>query len=211
MTGFFRLFMYIFGGLAPLAQLAAHRWPLGTGVSDAEVQAGATIMLVFVIAWDVGRWYADRAKPPRAPTRAIRPNRIAAIAVFAVAAAVYEVYRIGGVGSLFTSRERLGRLIGGESLGSSVAPIHGALLGVPVFIAAYLIIAGRKTGKAGSASVANRSVDPAGPSAHEPGEQFPLSARHGGAWVGPDGPAAAPTDAVPVAAARPRLRAGVRV
>ena len=84
MTGFFWLFMYIFGGLAPLAQLAAHRWPLGTGVSDAEVQAAATIMLVFVIAWDVGRGYADRAKPPRTPTRAIRPNRITAIVVFAV-------------------------------------------------------------------------------------------------------------------------------
>jgi hypothetical protein len=149
MTGFFWLFMYIFGGLAPLAQLAAHRWPLGTGVSDSEVQAAAAIMLVFVIAWDVGRGFAVRAKPPRTPTRAIRPNRITAIVVFAVLAAAYEIYRIGGVGGLFTSRERLGRLIGGESLASSIAPIHGALLGVPVFIAAYLIIAGTKTGQLG--------------------------------------------------------------
>src|SRR5687768_5447936 len=148
MTGFFWLFMYIFGGLAPLAQLS-HRWPLGNGVPDAQVWATAVIMLVFVIAWDVGRGFADRAKPPRAPTRGIRPGRMTAIVVFAVAAAAYEIYRIGGVGSLFTSRERLGQLIGGESLGSAVAPIHGALLGVPVFIAAYLIIAGRKTGQLG--------------------------------------------------------------
>jgi len=148
LAGFFWLFMYIFGGLAPLAQVASHRWPLGTGVPDGPVRVAAVIVLVFVISYDVGTGFARRAGPTRPPRRALKSERIMMIAVFAVITAVYEVYRIGGIGNLFTSRARLGSLIR-QDLASAAAPIHAALLGVPTFIAGYLMIAGRKTGQLG--------------------------------------------------------------
>ena len=150
MAGFFWMFMYIFAGLAPLVQLAGHQWPLGTGITDAQALAAAVVMLVFLLAFDVGRGFARRAKPSGPPDRELNPGRLLPVVVFAFLASAYELFRIGSVGVLFDSRRALNRAISSGSAPSLIPPlIHLVLLGLPMFIGAYLLIAASKTGRIG--------------------------------------------------------------
>ena len=127
--------------------MAVDRWPLGNGITDARALIAAALILAFMVAWDIGAGFARRMRPPKPPTREIIASRLLPIVIFAFLTAAYELYRIGGVGVLFTSRAQLGDAIGSDSSTSATAVIHSALLGLPLFIAAYLRIAARKTDK----------------------------------------------------------------
>lgn len=148
LRGFFWLFAYVFFGLAALTQYDTGTWPLPMVPTEARLTETAWVILLFLVAFDVGGFIArNRPRDPKPPRRVIAPNRIALIGLFAVLAAGYELSRIGGPGVLATSRDTLTRAVMGPTGESALGPIHFALLGLPMFVTAYLLITARRQGR----------------------------------------------------------------
>jgi hypothetical protein len=121
---FFWLLVYIWLGLAPLAQMSARSYPQGGAYSEVTLTKTALIIAAGVIAYEIGRWIA-RAHPARiqVASRGLSEGNVAALALVAVAAASIVVAVIG-LGTFFTSRQTVSESFL-ELAGGSVSDVTG--------------------------------------------------------------------------------------
>jgi hypothetical protein len=122
--GAFWLFVYIAMGIAPLAQLVLNRTPTPVVGPRADTVGAIALVLLGVVAFDVGALLA-RHRPPRrgaaarTPASVHRP-RLYGFVAFACAASALMVVQLGGVGVFFTSREEIS-----DSISAAVGPAAG--------------------------------------------------------------------------------------
>ena len=137
----FWVYVYIWLGLAPLAQVAARFNPLQVTQDPLVVQEAAGVVIVGLLAYDTGQWLAQRKPltPGRFERRQISPRRIRLLGLFALVTAPYFIAKLGGLGVLLTSRQAAASsltntgLITGTS--KSTYAIVLALATVPPFLA----------------------------------------------------------------------------
>ncbi|MFR9674955.1 hypothetical protein [Streptomyces sp. TR06-5] len=123
--GAFWLFVYIAMGIAPLAQLVLDRTPTPVVGPRAHTVLAIALVLVGVVAFDLGALLARhrpslRATAPR-PEASVHRGRLWLLVGFACAASALFVMQLGGPGVFFSSREEIG-----DSLAQAVAPAAGS-------------------------------------------------------------------------------------
>lgn len=144
MQAWFMLSVYVLLGLAPLVQFSTQQWPLETPVEEGALTTAAWLTLTIMVSFDLG--YAARrniigtVSPPK---RVLSTKRLIPLGAFAVAVSIYEVLKVGGPGMLLTSRDTLSEAFVAAAPGA-LSAVHFALLGIPAFIMAYLLIISRR-------------------------------------------------------------------
>jgi hypothetical protein len=159
--GFFT-FVYLWMGLAPLAQVGADRFPLAQTFSSSTQVSALMTTLVGLAGYEVGRLLA-RAKsgglrlPERVEHAQVSPVRTWVLAALGLAATAVITLTSGGLAVRFSSRFEAERSLFGEidpglrvdqAPDKAMALIKGAFLGLPVFFALLLLLYLRRTARA---------------------------------------------------------------
>lgn len=122
----FWVFVYVWMGIAPLAQLLGRSFPpLAPGYFSDNVTIEATvIVLVGIVAFDAGRYLAGRR--PRSVglgrvfgSREIVPRRSIVLAVLVILISPFFVDKLGGLQNLFVSRAHFQTTLAGGLLPES--------------------------------------------------------------------------------------------
>ena len=140
---FFWTFVWIFLGLAPLAQSAAEDWPWPGGVSEDVLWRSALIILISVLTYDVGLVIGKRSdsRELRPPKRVLSVQRLKVGAVIAVVACVTQILLIGPETLLADRAAR-----SASSTDTSSGAIQQALLVSVIFVVSYLFIRAKRGG-----------------------------------------------------------------
>ncbi|EST31681.1 hypothetical protein N566_20525 [Streptomycetaceae bacterium MP113-05] len=123
--GSFWLFVYIAMGIAPLAQTVLDRVPTPVVGPRSDTTAALALVLVGVVAFDVGALLARHRPSVRRivpqVSASVHRRRLYAFVVFSWAASILMVVRLGGPGVFFSSRQEIS-----ESLAGAAGPAVGA-------------------------------------------------------------------------------------
>ncbi|WP_375500610.1 O-antigen polymerase [uncultured Jatrophihabitans sp.] len=144
------IFFYFVLGLAPLNQYERGVWPLyPPPASPVYVTQAAVMVACFVVFVDVGmallRAIAIRRPlQDREPRYVLAPGRLRFVLPLAILGAIYAFGHIGGGSALFTSRLSRAQSLAANT--STSIAFLSALLTVPVFICAYVLLVARRTG-----------------------------------------------------------------
>lgn len=159
--GFFT-FVYLWMGLAPLAQVGADRFPLAQSFSEETQVAALVTTLVGLAGYELGQLLA-RAKvgglglPQRVEHARVSPLRTWVLAGLGLAATTLITMTSGGLAVRFSSRFESERSLFGEieeglrvdqTADKAAALIKGAFLSLPVFFALLLLLYLRRTARA---------------------------------------------------------------
>lgn len=135
------MFIYVFGGLAPLCQLREGAFPSTVpGIDPQSVTTGYAIVIVAVIAYEFGTALstvrASAAPAVKDPRRELSLKRTTWLAIFGLVFAAYYAQKIG-IGTLFESRQARdvtttatwsnptsAAIYGGLAFGPSLASVH---------------------------------------------------------------------------------------
>jgi hypothetical protein len=136
----FWLFVYVWGGLAALAQGSFAKYPLPGVYSDAEVVTASVILALGVAGWVGGRSVANSRPQKPGHGRQVDERRVEVVAAIAVVLAGLGVQRVG-LGTFFTSREEAS-MAWSTAVGGSDAngQIVRAMTSVPAAAAMYLVL-----------------------------------------------------------------------
>lgn len=150
-------YVYVFLGLAPLAQLLTGETPGSGSIGGDEAYTANVIVVVGGAAWEVGRWIGRRAGRPTMLAGSFHPPRSAALkplgfnltrlkwlTVFAVACTLYYIGSVG-VGTLFLLRQERGEVVNQEFTGTATQ-IVAAFATVPLLVAVLGLIQARRSG-----------------------------------------------------------------
>jgi oligosaccharide repeat unit polymerase len=134
---FFWTFMWVFLGLAPLAQYVANDWPWPGGVSNALLWRAGSLVIASMVFYDIGLLIARKqdTSPLAAPKRVLNINRLKVGAVIAVIACVSQIVRIGPT-TILSDRAARAASSGDTSSGA----IEAALLVSVIFVIAYTFV-----------------------------------------------------------------------
>lgn len=150
----FYLFVYLWMGLAPLAQVTADRFPLGQEFEERTQVAALVTVVLALVAYEVGRVLARTGtfgiRMPALVERArVSPARTWMLAAFGLVCTAAITITSGGLGVRFSSRVESERaLFDGLEPGLRVdqaadkafALVKGALMVWPVFFALLLLL-----------------------------------------------------------------------
>ncbi|MCF6521865.1 hypothetical protein [Streptomyces sp. JJ36] len=107
--GSFWLFVYIAMGIAPLAQAVLDRVPTPVVGPRSDTVLATALVLLGVVAFDVGALLARHRPAPRGRSRTatVHRTRLYVLIAFAFAASALMVVQLGGLGVFFSSRQEI--------------------------------------------------------------------------------------------------------
>jgi hypothetical protein len=139
----FWLFTYVWLGLAPLAMLATHTYPLDYRASDDTALAAVALIELGLVAYSAGSAVAGRRTGGRSPVlepllaRGLAPGPVILLCALSLVLALALIPRQGGLDAFFTSREAV-REAGGAN--ESVRALLAWALAVPTFWALVALL-----------------------------------------------------------------------
>ncbi|MGH3611021.1 MAG: O-antigen polymerase [Pseudonocardia sp.] len=151
---FFYVFVFVFMGVAALAQVVAGAYPMdGRSYAHDTVTDGLLAVLVGIAGYELG-WYLYRRRAPRTATDGatvrwyFSPSRTVLVGVLGLIAVSYQISRYG-IAAFLTSRSETIAILAGRDADSS--PFYNALdktsglltiflTQVPVFAALFIIL-----------------------------------------------------------------------
>lgn len=162
LRGFFYVFVYVNFGVAALAQAVTGRFPLDNRTyDDLTITRGYVVVLVGIVAYEIG-WYlhsrrTTRPAPPRARFRSLMfsPTRAVLMGVVGLGVVAFQVATYG-LTTFFVSRQETSSVLAGQGVDIGV-PLYavtnntgGVLMATlsqgPVFIALFVILYCRRHG-----------------------------------------------------------------
>lgn len=141
----FSVFVYLFLGLAPLAQISEARWPLGDVPRNDLVISAGVIAIVGILAWEIGYLIVSVRK--RSNSRpGVSDERWRTLAVVSVVLSSLFVLAVGAP-TMFKSREYLENAVA-SAFGSvtSTGAIGFAVATVPAVVALLVVLRKREQG-----------------------------------------------------------------
>lgn len=128
-------FVYIWMGIAGLAQAIAGRDPFGHSVDSAADEWSAFIVLLGMITWHISYSLASRRQVdfPHSAVKVVSPNRVIVVFLVAIVLTPTLLLYLGDIGLFLLSRQESNEVVGNISDGSSLAAqgIIIALIRVP--------------------------------------------------------------------------------
>jgi hypothetical protein len=141
LTLFFWIYVYLWLGLAPFAQLSAGALPLPHTFSDGTLTEASVLIWLGILGFELGQvWQAGRTKPKlssRLFQRDLSWRTLVALTVFSLILTPILVSQVGGFATLFTSRQAYdaaSSVLQSNPNDHSTAGIYSALLSIPPLI-----------------------------------------------------------------------------
>jgi hypothetical protein len=140
---FFWCYVYVWLGIAGTAQLATQITPVAAPLNRESVRDTQVLILVGIVAWQLGGLYV-RYRPRRRaadPAREVTVSRLwKPLAVILLAASPLIVSKLGGVKALFTSRQATSEALRSAGLITTDDKAIGSLLVTGATVAAFVLL-----------------------------------------------------------------------
>jgi hypothetical protein len=144
LTLFFWVYVYLWLGLAPFAQVSSGTFPLPHVFSQDTLTTSSSIILLGVLAFEIGQIWSRRPTRFQAVTRLLERDltwqRLVVLTIFSLLLTPILIGQLGGVAAFFTSVQALLAATNELQINPrdlSTLGIYSALLSIPPLIALH--------------------------------------------------------------------------